>query len=71
MSKEFNLRIRNRNSTEGAEINFSLSGGIYTDNSVNRNFNAGDHFHIRARDPDTSGDTVSNPIVTLWVKWRQ
>ena len=70
LSKEFNFRIRNGNSTEGAEIDFSLSGGTYSDTSFNRDFDAGDHFHIRARDPDTSGDFVSNPIVTIWIKWH-
>lgn len=71
LSKEFNFRIRNGNTTQGAAIDFSLSGGTYTDLLTNRDFNAGDHFHIRARDPDSSGDVVNNPIVTIWVKWRQ
>ncbi len=71
LSKEFNFRIRNASTTQGAEIDFSLSGGTYSDILFNRDFNAGDHFHIRARDPDSSGDSVSNPIVTIWVKWNK
>ncbi|KEZ92238.1 hypothetical protein [Nonlabens ulvanivorans] len=69
LAAPFNVRIRQSNTTiVGGNINFNLLGGTYNDNTANIDFSAGNHIHVRAQ--NTGTDTISNPTVTIWVKWR-
>lgn len=68
-SKEFDLRIRNGSSTN-TTVDFNLSNYTIVDTTQNVDFSAGEHFTVRTLDLDGSGDTVNNPTVTIWIKWR-
>jgi len=69
-SKEFQVRVRNGTSTSST-INFNLTSYVFSQTDYNIDFNAGDFINVRARDLDSSGDTVNNPAVMVWVKWRR
>lgn len=69
LAAPFNVRVREGNATvAGGNISFNLLGGTYNDTTANIDFNAGNHIHVRAQ--NTGTDTISNPTVTIWIKWR-
>lgn len=71
-NKRFYLRLNGSNIATNANPNlsgrFNLSGGAYTSTSYNINFNAGDYLSTRS---SSSGSSVSDPVVIIWIKWRK
>ncbi len=69
LSTPFNIRIREEDNTvAGGEINFNLLAGKYIDTTINLDFVIGNH--ITARTSNTGTDSINNPVVTVWIKWR-
>lgn len=72
LATPFNIRVRNGNTTiVGGDITITMASGVFTQTNTNVDFSAGNHFHVRSRNDGTGTDTISNPVVTIWVKWRQ
>jgi hypothetical protein len=71
-TKQFELRVRkydtNTNTTTTEQsFNFNLSDFEYVNNNLNIDFNENDFITIRGR----GTDDASNPVIVLWIKWRQ
>lgn len=71
-TKAFELRVRAYDAATNTvatvqSFSFNLSDFEYVNNTLNIDFNANEFITVRA----SGTDNASNPVVLLWVKWRE
>ncbi len=66
-NKGFDIRVRNGTTTL-VTTSFSLIANVFTNTNYNVNFTAGNYINVYVQ---AAGNTVEDPAVTVWVKWRK
>jgi hypothetical protein len=71
-NKQFDLKINSsdigNNANPTLDGRFNLSGGSFSYSEYNIDFNANDYITVEVRD---NGDDIEDPVVVIWIKWRQ
>ncbi|MBT8255620.1 MAG: hypothetical protein KJO23_03695 [Bacteroidia bacterium] len=66
-TKAFDVTVKNGLTTLSTTT-FNLVNWKFLKTDYNVNFNAGDYINVRT---PSAGGNVTNPTVTVWVKWRE
>jgi hypothetical protein len=66
-SKAFNVTVKN-GATTISTTTFNLVNWKFLKTDYNVNFSAGDYINVRT---PSAGGNVTDPTVTVWVKWRR
>lgn len=66
-TKAFDVRVNN-GTTVNSTTTFNLVAWKFLKTDYNVDFNAGDYINVLT---PTAGGNVTNPTVTVWVKWRK